>query len=249
MLNLVVAEDDPTQLDALTSMIKRLRPNWRIVAAARTGNEALDLVERYQPDFVLLDIGLAGTRSGLDVADEIGRQCPIIFITGELRYAVQAFDLGATDYIVKPLSLERLNKAADRIEHILRNGVFSSPGDPREMGERDTGVARYMQLASGQKLIWTAVSEVRYIQAEGGYSRVFLGDTSGLIRQGLLTVYQRLDQQHFWQIHRGTIINADFIEELHRDEMGRLSVRIKGFSRALPVSKNHERHFRGNFVL
>ncbi|MFT4174365.1 MAG: LytTR family DNA-binding domain-containing protein [Rhodocyclaceae bacterium] len=249
MLNLVVAEDDPMQVQALITMIKSVRPSWRIVATAKTGNEALDLVERYQPDFVLLDIGLAGPRSGLDVADEIGRQCPIIFITGELRYAVQAFDLGATDYIVKPLSLERLNKAADRIEHILRNGVFSSAGEPHEGGERDLGVARYMQLASGQKLIWTAVSEVHYIQAEGGYSRVFLGDTSGLVRQGLLNVYQRLDQQRFWQIHRGIIINADFIDELQRDEMGRLSVRIKGYTRALPVSKNHERHFRGNFVL
>ncbi|MFZ3117981.1 MAG: LytTR family DNA-binding domain-containing protein [Variovorax sp.] len=247
-LSIVIAEDDITQTQALTAMLKAMRPDWRVVAIARTGPDMLDYVERYQPDFALLDIGLPGPQTGLEIAAEIARQCPVVFLTGEAGHAVDAYELGAADYIVKPLSSTRLEKALLRIERILQSRllhhrVFS-------MGREEGGPegARYMQLISGRKLVWAPVSEVRFLQAETGYTRVFLENTSGVIRQGLLTVHQRLNQQEFWQVHRGTVVNARYVEELERDDLGRLSVRIQGYQKPLAVSKNQERLFRDDFV-
>ncbi|MDM0030199.1 LytR/AlgR family response regulator transcription factor [Variovorax saccharolyticus] len=247
-LKVVIVEDDLFQMQAVEKIIKDIRPDWRVVASARTGVEALDLVERYQPDFVLLDVGLAGPSSGLDIAEKILLSCPLIFITGEMGHAVEAFELGAADYIVKPISVARLEKAFARIEHVLRHSVFFKRQPFTSEREPMVESARYMQLSNGRKLIWAAVHQIRYLEAEAGYTRVFLDGKSGLIRQGLQTVYQRLDPHEFWQIRRGTVISAKFVEELERDELGRLSVRIAGHPKCLIVSKNQERLFRDDFV-
>ena len=247
-LNIVLAEDNAADAEAMVSMIKALRPGWRVVALAKTDSETIDLVERYQPDFVILDIGLVGPRTGIEIAEEVAHQCPVLFVTGEMGHAVDAFELGAIDYIVKPLTVSRFEKAILRVEQILRTSVFANgPGLPRASGTASDN-ARYMQLARGKKLIWAAVTDVRYLQAESGYTRVHLESTSGLIRQGLLSVYQRLDRLEFWQIHRGMVINARYVEELERDDLGRLNVRIQGYPKALPVSKNQERLFKDDFV-
>jgi len=247
-LSIVVAEDSVADAEGVALMIKALRPTWRVVAMTRTDSETLDVVERYQPDFVILDIGLAGPKNGIEIGNEVSHQCPVVFVTGELGHAVDAFELGAVDYIVKPLTLARLEKAFLRMEQLLRNSVLVNPA--RTGSERGTGVdnARYMQLARGKKLLWTAVSNVRFLQAESGYTRVYLENSSGLIRQALLTVQQRLDRQEFWQIHRGVVINARFVEELERDDMGRLYVRILGYPKIIPVSKNQEKLFKDEFV-
>ncbi|RYH20877.1 MAG: response regulator, partial [Alcaligenaceae bacterium] len=144
-LNIVVAEDSPTDAEAVVEMIKALRPSWRVVAMARSDAETIDLVERYQPDVVLLDIGLSGPRTGIEIATEVAHQCPVIFVTGEMGHAVDAFDLGAVDYIVKPLTLARLDKAILRMEQMLRNSVLAN-GSAHGAG-RSAAIenARYMQ--------------------------------------------------------------------------------------------------------
>ncbi|MES2529819.1 MAG: LytTR family DNA-binding domain-containing protein [Pseudomonadota bacterium] len=244
-LNIVIAEDDPAQAEAVALMIKSLRPAWRVVATPASASQTLDVLHRYQPDIALLDIGLADTRSGLDIAKEVARHCPIIFVTGEPSHALAAFDIGAADYLVKPLRLSRLEQALLRTEQILRDSAIRPPTSDAP-GETE-GAARYLQMTSGRKLIWTAVNEVRYLQAETGYTRFFLKESSGLVRHGIQTVALRLDRRDFWQIHRSVIVNARFVEEIERDDIGRLLIRIQGYPKRLLVAKNQERLFREDF--
>lgn len=243
-LNIVIAEDDPAQAEAVALMIKSLRPAWRVVATPASASQALDVLHRYQPDIALLDIGLADRRSGLDIAKEVARHCPVIFVTGEPSHALAAFDIGAADYLVKPLRLSRLEQALVRTEQILRDSAIRPASETT--GESD-GSARYLQMTNGRKLIWTAVKEVRYLQAETGYTRFFLKDTSGLVRHGIQTVALRLDRRDFWQIHRSVIVNARFVEEIERDDIGRLLIRMQGYPKRLLVAKNQERLFRDDF--
>lgn len=245
-LNIVIAEDDPAQAEAVALMIKSLRPAWRVVATPASAAQTLDVIHRYQPDIAVLDIGLADARSGLDIAKEVARHCPIIFVTGEPSHALTAFDVGAADYLVKPLRLGRLEQALLRIEQILRDSSIQPSASSIE-GE-SSGAVRYLQITNGRKLIWTAISEVRYLQTEAGYTRFFLKDSSGLVRHGIQTVAARLDRSDFWQIHRSVIVNARFVEEIERDDIGRLLIRMQGYPKRLLVAKNKERLFKDDFV-
>lgn len=246
-LNIVIAEDSPVQAEVTAAMVKLLRPNWRVVATAASADETLDVVVRYQPDLVLLDIGLQGPLSGLDIAQEVAKHCALVFITGQPSHALAAFDVGAIDYLVKPMSTSRLEQALVRTEKLLSDSAIRATSEATEDMPM-SGQARYMQLSNGRRLIWTSVGEVRYLQAEIGYTQVFLQDTWGLIRQSLQSVFQRLNHRDFWQIHRGTVINARYVQDIERDDLGRMSVRLQDYTNRLLVAKNLEKLFKDDFT-
>ena len=246
-VDVVIAEDQPLQAEITAAMIKSLRPAWRVVATVASATKLLDVLDRYQPDLALLDISLADSMSGLDIAAEVGRRCPFIFITGHPDHALAAFDAGAADYVVKPIRSTRMEQALLRFEQIMRDSeVHSAPqSDPQSA---TNGYARYMQLTSGRKHLWTAVGEIRYLQAETGYTQVFLNGYSGHVRHSLQAVSQRLDRRDFWQIHRSTVINARFVQDVERDEIGRLSVRLQDYPNRLLIARNQERLFKDDFL-
>lgn len=250
-LNIIIAENDPAQAELLTSYLHDLRPDWRVVALPKSASEVLDVLDKHTPHLFFLSLELAGHSSGLDVAREVAQVCPVIFMTHNPAHAVAAFDVGAVDFLLQPIHANRLEQALERAEGLVDTNESANSFDDDESTEPTQGRvgawARYLQLTNGRKLIWTSTEEVRYVYAEQKYTRVILESTSGLIRRGLLAVHKRLNPADFWQIHRSTVVNAKYIEEVSRDELGRLIVKVKGSNQPLVVSRNKESLFRDDF--
>jgi DNA-binding LytR/AlgR family response regulator len=226
-----------------------------IVAKAANGIDALRLVDELEPDIVFLDIQMPGM-TGLEVAAQLaaGKQAPhIVFITAHDHYAVEAFEHSACDYLLKPASLERLGRTVAKLKAAL---------GARPAGEADAlralltqlGVApvaapaapplQWIRAAHGRETRLISIDEVVYFQSNDKYTSVFLQEGESLIRTPLRQLREQLDDAHFWQIHRGIIVAAKYIESSHTDFRGRLMVKLKGRAEQLVVSRNYVDLFR-----
>ena len=244
-LNVVIAESDPKHAAKIKSLLLDLRPDWSVVAQPVSVSEVLDVLDHYEPHVFFLALNLSGAASGLDVAKEVAHSCPVVLMTDDVAHAQDAFDLGAADFLLKPFAASRFEQALARAENL---STFSGAEQLGTAEGRPAGLwARYMQLISGNKMLWTRAEDIYYLHAEQKYTRVVQVAGTGLIRLGLQVVVKQLDPADFWQIHRSTVVNAQHIEELRRDDMGRLSVKVKNCPQAFIVSRNKEHLFRDDF--
>lgn len=227
----------------------------QIVGQAANGIDALRLVDELAPDIVFLDIQMPGM-TGLDVAAQLaaGKHAPhIVFITAHDHYAVQAFEHSACDYLLKPASLERLGRTVARLKAALRSKP-SGEADALRALLAQLGVApvaapavqplQWIRAAHGREIRLISIDEVVYFQSNDKYTSVFLEDGESLIRTPLRMLREQLDEAHFWQIHRGIIVAAKFIESSNTDFRGRLMVKLKGRAEQLVVSRNYVELFR-----
>ena len=222
----------------------------QIVAKAANGLDALRLVDELAPDIVFLDIQMPGM-TGLDVAARLaaGKHAPhIVFITAHDHYAVQAFEHSAADYLLKPASLERLARTVAKLKTALPDKP-SGEADALRALLMQLGVApvaapaapplQWIRAAHGRETRLISIDEVVYFQSSDKYTSVFLQEGESLIRTPLRQLLEQLDDAQFWQIHRGIIVAAKFIESTHTDFRGRLMVKLKGRTEQLVVSRNY----------
>jgi DNA-binding LytR/AlgR family response regulator len=227
-------------------------PELQIVAKAANGLDALRLASEHTPDIVFLDIQMPGM-SGLDVAAQLaaGEHGPhIVFITAHDHYAVAAFEHSAADYLLKPASVERLSRTVARLKAALRDQPAGQAEALRAL-LRQLGVApaaapplQWIRAAQGRETRLISIDEVVYFQSNDKYTSVFLQDGESLIRTPMRQLREQLDEAHFWQIHRGIIVAAKFIDSTHTDFRGRLMVKLKGRPEQLVVSRNYVELFR-----
>jgi len=245
MVSVLVAEDEPLMRERLLGMLQSAWPEAHVVAVAQNGIDAWDAFLEYAPQVVFLDIRMPGM-SGLEVAARIGRQAHVVFVTAYDQYAVDAFDAGAVDYLLKPLQPGRLDKALAR----LRDKLDSTPSDVSAVVRRLAEAQpkreklKWLKATVGKQIRLIDVDEVLFFQADSKYTRVVLEGSEALVRIPLKELTAGLDAERFWQIHRGTLVNVTAIRAAERIDAERMQVLLRGSSEVLPVSRSFTYLFR-----
>lgn len=242
MTRILIAEDEALLAAEIREELLRQWPEAQVIAMARDGHEALRLVEQFSPEVCFLDVQMPGL-SGLQVAQLTGRRAHIVFITAHERYAVQAFDEGAVGYLLKPLDPVRMAKTLLR----LKERLTQPPADLGGLGARTAAASeplRWITVQRGKELQLITVEDVAYFRADHKYVAVVTADTEALISLPLKELVQRLDGEHFWQVHRSTIVNAHAIKSVSRSLSGKLSIALKTRPETLEVSPAYAHRFK-----
>jgi DNA-binding LytR/AlgR family response regulator len=243
----VIAEDEPVLRGQLKDMLGAVWPELNVVAEAQDGFQAMRALEEHSPDVLFLDIEMPGL-TGIEIARRASGLHHVVFVTAYDQYAVAAFEEGALDYVMKPVSPARLANACDRIKKRL---LASAPADLRKLlaalGERAAGAPshlRWINASAGSDVKLITVDEICYFQSDTKYTRAVTAGEESFIRKPLKELLQELDPALFWQIHRSTIVNVNAIAEVSRDFAGRLVVRLKSRKETLAVSQPFAHRFR-----
>jgi len=279
----VLADDERLMREQLRARLSEVWPDLEIVAEAKNGLEAVELVRQHRPDLVFLDIRMPGL-TGVDAARQIaqmggGDDVPegedwvvpeIVFITAYDQYAVEAFEQGVADYVLKPAERERLAVTVQRIKKRLamRDGGDSAAAAGPEDEATDAKAAaplqqllhklsaqinpgaapkylQWIQATVGQAIQMIPVDEVLFFISDEKYTRVQTATVEALIRKPIKELVDELDPALFWQVHRSTLVNARAIDGITRDFRGRQMVGVKGLSEKLEVSRSYTHLFKG----
>ncbi len=249
----LIADDEPPLVRALQALLAKAWPDLQIVATARNGIEAAELIERHTPDLAFLDIQMPGL-TGLEVAQGIEGHTRVVFVTAYDEYAVKAFEQEALDYVLKPVSEARLQMTVERLQRALAAPVAD---DSALLGalQRLLPAARAPNATPPERLRWVRagngdvmhqvdVNEVLFFRADDKYSCVQTASAEHLIRTPIAELAAQLDPAQFVQIHRSTIVNLAHLAGTRRDEASRLFVRLRGHAGELPVSRAYVHLFK-----
>ncbi len=241
----LIVEDEPRLADELRELLGQLWPALEVVGQAADGVDALRAIARLAPDVVFLDIQIPDP-NGLEVARLIGDRCHIVFVTAYDAHAVDAFDAGAVDYILKPIDRERLARTVQRLELRLRQQPqdMSAVALQAQAGQAGSSYLRWITATVGSTLRLITTDEVVFFQTEQKYTRVVLADSEVLIKKSLKDLLAELDPAQFWQLHRSTLVNAQEVLSIEANMAGQPSVRLKSRRELLPVSETFLRRFR-----
>jgi DNA-binding LytR/AlgR family response regulator len=248
----VIADDEKQLRIYLRSKLAGLWPELVISGEAENGHQALDLIETRRPGVAFLDIKMPGL-SGLEVARRMTGDCIVVFITAYDEFAIEAFENEAIDYLLKPVTDERLAKTVNRLKKQLAASPPPSSGQLTATLERllvrlkdgeDAGYLKWIKARQGDQVRLVAVDEVYFFKAEDKYTVVKTGDGEYLIKISIRRLAEELDPDQFWRIHRSTIINLGCVAGVHRSFGGRLLVKLKNLPETLPVSKTYAHLFK-----
>jgi DNA-binding LytR/AlgR family response regulator len=252
----VIADDERLMREQLRARLADVWPELQIVAEAKNGREAVDAVMAHQPDLVFLDIRMPGM-TGVEAAREIGDACHVVFITAYSEYAVDAFEQGAVDYVLKPADSERLALTVARLKKRLGGrpadlgalleslaARLDGPGATDASARRKGQYLQWIQASMGQQIRMIPVAEVLFFTSDEKYTRVQTETYEALIRKPIKELVESLDPEQFWQIHRATIVNVKAIAGVTRDLRGRQLVQLRNFAEKLEVSRNYTHLFK-----
>lgn len=255
----LIADDEPHLAEYLRTRLAAIWPQLRVVAVVGNGADAARAIAEHAPDIAFLDIRMPGA-TGLDVARQLSgaRRPRVVFVTAFDQYAIDAFEADAVDYLLKPVTDERLRRAADK----LKAGLAANQPAP-EIAALLAQLSQQLATNAQRRLRWIraskrtgdgevteqiAVADVLYFQADDKYTCVFArdGDTvrEWLIRVPLSELAAQLDGESFQQIHRSVIVNLNAVAGTRRDLTGKLFVRIRNHPRELPVARQYVHLFK-----
>jgi DNA-binding LytR/AlgR family response regulator len=248
----VIAEDEALLRQALLDQLARAWPQLRVLAACEDGASALEAIAEHQPDVAFLDIRMPGL-SGLDVAaatTQVSPRTQVVFVTAYDQYAVDAFEHGAIDYLLKPIDAERLAATVQRLQaRAERPDADALAALLERMGRnlpRDSGPEplTWITASAGRETRLILIDDVAYFRADNKYTTVVTADGEALLRTPIRELLARLDARTFRQIHRSTIVNLKAIAGIVRDDTGRGTVRLKSRPETLTVSAPYMALFR-----
>jgi DNA-binding LytR/AlgR family response regulator len=240
----LIAEDEPLLAAELQEELARLWPELAICAIAHDGHAALRCIDQHRPAVLFLDVQMPGP-TGIEVARVAGARAHVVFITAFDHYAVQAFEEGAVDYLLKPLETARLARAVHRV----RERLDKPPADLSQLLMRIQSTAnaerlRWITVLDGRDVRLITVEDICYFRADTKYVTVVTIDGEALITTPLQELAQRLDPTTFWRIHRGTIVNVNAVHSVRRSMSGRLELRLKQRPETLRVSSANAHLFK-----
>ena len=260
----LIAEDEPLLAAHLKAELARLWPELSIVATVGHGEAAVKKSLELRPQILFLDIRMPGL-SGLEAAHALAEDWPegeplplTVFVTAHDEYALEAFDRAAVDYVLKPVSPERLAQTCSRLQAALQQRQQPQPAD----GSIDAALAQLrsllgatavsnqgpklsvIQAGVGAAIHMVKVDDVLYFEAADKYVRLVTAEREHLIRISLRELLPQLDMQRFWQIHRGTVVRADAIATAVRDEAGKITLTLRGHADKLGVSRLYAHLFK-----
>jgi DNA-binding LytR/AlgR family response regulator len=203
------------------------------------------VTERLAPDILFLDIHMPGV-NGLEVAQRLSGRVHVVFISAFDRYAIEAFEHGALDYVVKPVSEARMKITVERLKTRLRE----PPADLSKIANLLKGIVptepeylKWLTVPHGSELRVVATAEISYLRADRKYTTLATSYGTFLINSSLREMKEKLDPKMFWQIHRSVIVNVGAIDVIYRTFRGALEVKLKDRSELLPVSAAHAQLF------
>jgi len=271
----VIADDERLMREQLRARLAEVWPELQIVGEAKNGLEAVELVAQHRPEVVFLDIRMPGL-SGVDAARRIAQLEPraagededaseeedallpeIVFITAYDQYAIEAFEQGVADYVLKPAERERLGVTVARIrQRLALRGTPDEPPAPHmqqllhklaaKMNPAGAPPAlKWIQATVGQSIQMIPVEDVLFFISDEKYTRVQTATLEALIRKPIKELVDEIDPELFWQIHRSTLVNTRFISGVTRDLRGRQIVSVKGHNEKLEVSRSYTHLFKG----
>lgn len=251
----LIADDEPLLRKSLARLLAEAWPGLEVVALARNGREALAQFEALQPDICFLDVHMPGL-SGVEAARGIGRRAHLVFVTAYVEYAVQAFEQGALDYLVKPVEPGRLLDTVTRLQERLLVAQPASNTDAllEQLAARllkpDTpSPLRWIRASVGQALRLIPVEEVDFLRADEKYTLIaWRGDMGkpgeALIRTPLKELVTQLDVGQFVQVHRSVVVNLHAVSHVTRGPNETAHIHLKGRAEVLPVSRSYLHLFR-----
>jgi DNA-binding LytR/AlgR family response regulator len=242
----VLAEDESLLGDELAELLQALWPELRIVARAADGVAALNAIEAHQPEVAFLDIHMP-LLTGIEVARQIAGRCHVAFITSYDEHALQAFEAGAMDYILKPPTAARLATTIQRLKTRLMQPPVDLRRALRDLVERAPAAPRYLQwinASRGAAVRLVTVEEILYFKSDQKYTLVVTADGEALIKKTIKNLASELDPTMFWQVHRSTLVNVHAIDSVIRDDRGSLTLRLKQRPEKLAVSEAYNHLFQ-----
>jgi DNA-binding LytR/AlgR family response regulator len=241
----LIAEDESLLRAQLIARLAEAWPELEIVGEAENGEDAVAMIEEAKPDVVFLDIRMPGL-SGIEVARRLGGRCHLVFVTAYDEYAVAAFDEGAIDYVLKPVTTERIAKVVTRVKARLASPPLDLTALLARLAERENASAplKWIRASLGPTMQMIPVADVLYFQAEDKYTKVVTDSGEALIKKPIKELYEELDPEAFWQIHRGTIVNLRAIARVERDWRDQPVITLRSRPEKLTVSRTFAHRFK-----
>jgi DNA-binding LytR/AlgR family response regulator len=258
-VNALIADDEPLLRERLRSHLARLWPELEVVAEARNGREAVELFDQHRPEVVFLDVHMPGL-NGIEAARSVARRAQIVFVTAYEQYAVQAFEQGAIDYLVKPFEEARLADTVTRLKARLSGptpgGSSAAPApaleavldelsaELRRRSGAGSSFLQWIKASVGASVRLIPVEQVAYLRADEKYTLVVWEGGEALIRKTIRELADELDPARFAQIHRAVIVNLHQVNQVNRGLNETAEVQLKGRKELLPVSRSFLHVFR-----
>ncbi|HEX6636516.1 MAG TPA: LytTR family DNA-binding domain-containing protein [Steroidobacteraceae bacterium] len=245
----LIADDEPLLRESLVRLLVQAWPELEIVAQARNGREAIELFDEHRPNICFLDVQMPG-KTGVEAAQHIGRRAHLVFVTAFVEYAIQAFDSGALDYLVKPVEPARLAETVARLQERVRS---AQPASNTEVllqqlsralsGESGREKLRWLRASVGSTVRLVAVQDVDFLRSEEKYTTVAFRDAGktqeAVIRTPLKDLLAQLDGAQFAQVHRSVVVNLNSVSHVTRGENETADLHLKGRPEVLPVSRSY----------
>ena len=252
MTTALIADDEPLLRERLAHLLRKQWPELELVAMARNGREAIELFDEHNPDIAFLDVLMPGL-SGVEVARSIGNRAHLVFVTAFEQYAVEAFERGAVDYLVKPFVEQRLAETIARLQQRL--AAAPTPQDPLEpllealtqRLQKPSPPAPYLQwikASVGQSVRLIPVDQLIYLRSDEKYTLVVWQGGEALIRKTIRELADELHPDHFVQIHRSVIVALSQVAQVTRGANETADIHLRDRSELLPVSRSYVHLFR-----
>jgi DNA-binding LytR/AlgR family response regulator len=249
----LIADDEPLLRERLRSHLGRLWPELAVVAEARNGREAIELFETHLPRVAFLDVHMPGL-NGIDAARSIARRAEIVFVTAHENYAVQAFEQGAIDYVVKPFEEARLADSVARLRSRLAAPQPLPAGfdaaldrltsELKARGGKGPKYLRWIRASVGSSVRLIPVEQIAFLRSDEKYTLVAWEGGEALIRKTIRELADELDPDTFAQIHRSVIVNLRLVAQVDRGFNDTAEVRLRDRREVLPVSRSFLYVFR-----
>jgi two-component system, LytTR family, response regulator len=241
-MNVLIVDDEPLAREGMKLLLKD-EAAVASIAEARNGAEAVETIRSQRPDLVLLDVQMP-EMDGFGVLRAIGAEHmpPVIFVTAHDRYAIQAFEVNAIDYLLKPVTRERCSQALARVRERL-----GEDGDNRHVMSLLQQLAAPPQylarvaLRSAGKVSFVNIEDILFVQAAENYVQLHLKNTRHLLHVPIATFESSLDPQLFLRIHRSLIVNVKHVHELETGPHGEYIVVLHGGTRLQSSRSYHEK--------
>ena len=234
------ADDEPLMRERMRELLALHSDHFEVVAEAANGREALHAFVDTEPDVCFLDIRMP-LLSGLEVASEIGDRAKIVLCTAYDQFAIEAFERGVVDYLLKPIEEDRLAMTLERLRSTVDVAAQDLTPVMHLLNRRDPRGSerlRWIKALVGQDVKMFPVDDVIFFQADTKYTRVVTEKEDVLIRTPLKELVEGLDPDVFWQVHRGAIVNVQRITKITRDGVEKHSLVLRGSNEKISVSRH-----------
>jgi DNA-binding LytR/AlgR family response regulator len=241
----IIADDEQHIAEDLRRRLAQLWPELQIAAVLHDGIATAQALQELKPGIAFLDISMPG-QSGLDAARAAAADCRVVFVTAFDDHAVQAFEQAAVDYLLKPVSDERLARCVERLKQRSEAAPDALLARLQQLlaTQNKPEPLRWLRIQVGQSVRMVAVEEVCYFQSADKYTTVLTCEAELLLRTPIKDLIEQLDPDIFWQVHRGTLVNVKQIVSAHHDLLGKVSLSLRDRPEKVTVSRSYAHLFR-----